>query len=106
MISDDDAERALDFLKVSAKAYAKAKAERIWIEEFRKSKKAILMKASGDQSAAAQERDAYAHPEYVAFLDGLKAAVEEEEVLRWQIASAELQISIWQTQSANSRKGI
>lgn len=106
MISDDDAERALDFLKVSAKAYAKAKAERIWIEEFRKSKKAILMKASGDQSAAAQERDAYAHPEYVAFLDGLKAAVEEEEALRWKIASAELQISMWQTLSANSRRGI
>ena len=106
MISDDDAERALDFLKVSAKAYAKAKAERIYIEEFRKSKKAILMKASGDQSAAAQERDAYAHPEYQELLLGIKASVEEEENLRWKIASAELQISIWQTQSANSRKGI
>lgn len=106
MITDEAAELALDFLKVSAKAYAKAKAERIYIEEFRKSKKAILMKASGDQSAAAQERDAYAHPEYQELLLGIKAAVEEEEVLRWQIASAELQISIWQTQSANSRKGI
>lgn len=34
MISDDDAERALEFLKVSAKAYAKAKAERIYLEGF------------------------------------------------------------------------
>ena len=106
MISDDEAELALKFLKESAKAYAKAKAERIYLDEFRKSKKAILMRASGDQSAAAQERDAYAHPEYVAFLDGLKAAVEEEEVLRWKIASAELQIELWRTQSANNRKGI
>lgn len=106
MISDDDAELALKFLKESAKAYAKAKAERIYLDEFRKSKKAILMKQSGDQSAAAQERDAYAHPEYQELLLGLKAAVEEEENLRWKIASAELQISIWQTQSANSRKGI
>ena len=106
MITDEAAELALDFLKVSAKAYAKAKAERIYIEEFRKSKKAILMKASGDQSAAAQERDAYAHPEYQELLLGIKASVEEEENLRWKIASAELQISIWQTQSANSRKGI
>ena len=106
MITDEAAELALDFLKVSAKAYAKAKAERIYLDEFRKSKKAILMRASGDQSAAAQERDAYAHPEYQGLLLGLKAAVEEEENLRWKIASAELQISIWQTQSANSRKGI
>lgn len=106
MITDEQAEMALDFLKVSAKAYAKAKAERIYIEEFRKSKKAILMKQSGDQSAAAQERDAYAHPGYQELLQGLKVAVENEENLRWKIASAELQISIWQTQSANSRKGI
>jgi hypothetical protein len=106
VISDDDAEKALEFLKKSASAYAKAKAERIWLDEFRKSKKAILMKQSGDQSAAAQERDAYAHPEYQELLQGLKVAVENEENLRWKIASAELQISIWQTQSANSRKGI
>lgn len=106
MISDEQAELALDFLKASAKAYAKAKAERIYIEEFRKSKKAILMKQSGDQSAAAQERDAYAHPEYQELLLGLKDAVENEENLRWKIASAELQIELWRTQSANNRKGI
>lgn len=106
MITDEQAELALDFLKASAKAYAKAKAERIYIEEFRKSKKAILMKQSGDQSAAAQERDAYAHPEYQELLLGLKDAVENEENLRWKIASAELQIELWRTQSANNRKGI
>jgi hypothetical protein len=106
MITDQDAENALEFLKTSAKSYAKAKADRIFIEEFRKSKKAILMKASGDQSAAAQERDAYAHPEYIKLLEGLRVAVEQEESLRWKITSAELQISIWQTQSANNRRGI
>ncbi len=106
MISDEQAELALDFLKVSAKAYAKAKAERIYIEEFRKSKKAILMKASEETSAVAQERDAYANPEYQELLQGLKVAVENEENLRWKIASAELQIELWRTQSANNRKGI
>ncbi len=106
MISDEQAELALDFLKVSAKAYAKAKAERIYLEEFRKSKKAILMKASEETSAVAQERDAYAHPEYQELLQGLKVAVENEENLRWKIASAELQIELWRTQSANNRKGI
>ncbi len=106
MITDEQAEAALDFLKASAKAYAKAKAERTYLDEFRKSKKAILMKASEETSAVAQERDAYAHPEYLELLQGLKVAVENEENLRWKIASAELQIELWRTQSANNRKGI
>jgi hypothetical protein len=33
--------RCLDFLRDNAPAYAKAKAERVYMEEFRKSKKAI-----------------------------------------------------------------
>lgn len=96
---------ALDFLKRTAPKYAKAKAERVHLEEFRKSKKAILMKTVEAQypSAAAQEREAYAHPEYVQLLDALKIATEEEERLRWLMAAAQATIQAWQTLEATKR---
>lgn len=98
--------RALDFIRDNAPAYAKAKAERIYLEEYRKTKKALCMKAAevgGIATAAAQERDAYADPEYIAILHALKAAVEEEERLRWLIVGAQAKIEVWRTLEANRR---
>jgi len=97
--------KALDFLKRTAPKYAKAKAERIFLEEFRKSKKAMLMKAVEKEypSAAAQEREAYAHPEYLELLTALKIATEEEEKLRWLMTSAQVTIQSWQTLEATKR---
>lgn len=96
----------LDFIRDNAKAYAKAKAERIYLEEFRKTKKALCMRAaeaSGTSSISAQERDAYADPEYVELLEALKAATEREEALRWLIVSAQAKIEVWRTIEANKR---
>jgi len=98
--------RALDFIRDNAAVYAKAKAERIYIEEYRKSKKALCMKAaevSGTSAIGAQERDAYADTEYQALLKGLRAAVEEEERLRWLIVGAQAKIEVWRTVEANRR---
>jgi hypothetical protein len=93
----------VDFIYRQAPKYAKAKAERVYLEEFRKSKKALLMKGSGESAVAAQEREAYSHPEYQALLEGLKAAVENEETLRWGLVAAQARVEIWRTESANNR---
>lgn len=98
--------RSLDFIRDNAPAYAKAKAERVYLEEFRKSKKALLMRdaeIAGHKSAAAQEREAYADPDYLVVLEGLKAAVEQEETLRWLIVGAQAKIEAWRTIEANRR---
>lgn len=98
--------RSLDFIRDNAPAYAKAKAERVYLEEFRKSKKALLMRdaeIAGHKSAVAQEREAYASPDYLVVLEGLKAAVEEEETLRWRIVAAQAKIEAWRTIEANRR---
>lgn len=98
--------RSLDFIRDNAPAYAKAKSERVFLEEFRKSKKAMLMRdaeIAGHKSAVAQEREAYAHPEYMQLLDGLKAAVEQEEAYRWLMVGAQAKISAWQTLEATRR---
>lgn len=101
--------RAIDFIITNAPKYAKAKAERIYLEEFRKTKKALLMKQAmemGFESAVSQEREAYAHPEYQELLKGLGAAIEIEETLKWQLTAAQMKSEVWRTESANERQGI
>jgi hypothetical protein len=98
-----DPNKAVDFIIQSAPMFAQARGERIYLEEFRKSKKAMLMKASGESSVGAQEREAYAHPEYIQQLEGLRAAVEREETLRWQLVAAQARVEIWRTQEASNR---
>lgn len=100
---DRDPHKAVDYILKHAALFAKAKAERTYIEEYRKSLKSILMKRSMETAIGAQERDAYAHPEYVQLLDGLKEAVLIEERLKWDITAATLRVEIWRTEQANNR---
>lgn len=98
--------RAVEFIFKHAPEYAKAKADRVLLEEFRKSKKALLMKEAlkmGIEAANAQEREAYADPEYVELLHGLAAAIEKEEALKWQLEAARMKTDIWRTEQANAR---
>jgi hypothetical protein len=103
MSRDIDPHEAVDFIYRNAPKYAQAKAERVYLEEFRKSKKALLMQASGLGSVAAQEVYAYAHPEYRQNLDGLRTAVEQEETLKWGLIAAQIRADLYRTQSANNR---
>ena len=97
---------AVDFLLKNAGMFAKAKAERVYLEEFRKSKKALLMQeafCAGVDTMTGQERDAYARTEYQELLKGLREAIEIEERLRWQLTGAQLRVDIWRTNQANNR---
>ena len=98
-----DPHKAIDYILASAPKYAKAKSDRVFIEEFRKSKKAMLMTESSESAANAREQFAYSHPDYVLLLDGLKAAVEVEEKLRWDLIAAQARIEVWRTEQANNR---
>jgi hypothetical protein len=86
-----------------APKFAQAKGERVQVEEFRKSLKALLMKSSGVEAIGAQEREAYAHADYIAHLQGLQAAVEREEALKWRLIAAQAAIDIWRTQESSNR---
>jgi hypothetical protein len=104
-----DPERSLEYIWRHSKAFAKAKAERIYLEEYRKSLKAILMKKAleaGYEAANAQEREAYADPEYKTLLEGLRTAVEAEEAIRWGLVAAEAAIEIWRSKEASARQEI
>jgi len=97
---------AVDFILKNAPLFAKAKSERVYLEEFRKSKKALLMKDAllrGIEAANAQEREAYADPEYLEVLKGLAEAIEREETLKWYLEAAKMKSDIWRTEQANNR---
>jgi len=101
---DIDPNDAIDYIIKNAEKFAKAKAERIYLEEFRKSKKAILMKESFEETVGAQEREAYAHPEYKELLEGLRAAIEREEKLRWDLVAAQARVDVWRSIEASNRR--
>lgn len=106
-MSDKNISDAVDYLYTHGRKYAEAKAQRVYLEEFRKSQKAMLMitaKASGKaKSEAAAETEAYADPVYLEVLKGLQAAVEAEETLRWGLVSAQARIDVWRSQEASNR---
>lgn len=98
-----DPNEAVDFLLKNAGKYADAKATRVHLEEFRKSKKALLMNECAEKAANAREQYAYSHPDYIALLDGLKVAVSQEEELKWHQIAAQLRVEVWRSQNASNR---
>lgn len=98
-----DAEKAINYIRDSAGKFAKAKAERVYIQEYRKSLKAILVQKAPPGTVQERESFAYAHPEYLDLLQGLRAAVEEEERLRYMLKAAESRFEAWRTEQATIR---
>jgi hypothetical protein len=95
--------RAIQFLIDTAPLYAKAKADRMYLEEFRKSMKAQLMSKSGIDVLGKQETYAYAHPAYIEILEGIREAVEIEEKHRWLMTAAQARIEVWRTEQYSAR---
>ena len=102
-ISEEDVEKAVDWLRDNADSCAKARATRIYFEEYRKSLKALLMSKYPDMSVSAQEREAYAHQDYQSHLKLMQQAIYEDERMKFFRASAEVKIEAWRTQQANIR---
>lgn len=102
MVTDEQVERAADFIRDNAEDFAKAKALRIYNEEYRKSLKAILFNEN-EGSAAVRENLAYADERYLKHLEDLKTSVFEEEKLRGLTKAAEMKIELYRTSSANQR---
>jgi hypothetical protein len=102
-ITDEEIDKALDYLRDNARDAAQAKADRIYVTEFRKYLKATLMKEHADLSAVLQEREAYADPRYLQHLEAIKEAVAIDAHNEFLRAAAEAKIGAWQSQGADMR---
>lgn len=98
-----DPQKHLRRMWENAPKLAKAKAERVYMEEYRKTLKATLMKASAVEAIGAQEREAYSHADYIKHLEGLKEAVQAEELLKWRMVADQASVEVWRSQEASNR---
>ena len=105
MIEDSQEER-LQELRSKAHRRAEAKSEYEYLNHYRKSKLAILMREyekDGFKTTASQDREARADSTYEEILQGLKAACEEYERLDWELRISMKAADLWQTKQANKR---
>jgi len=100
---DIDPARAVEYIMKHSAEFAKAKAERVYIENYLRSKKSLIMAQSTSKTVAGAEAEAYAHPDYIALIEGLRVAVEQEEKLKWMLTAAQLKVDIWRTEQATNR---
>jgi hypothetical protein len=101
--------KAIEYIIENAPKFAEAKAQRVFIENFLRTKKSLLMKeamARGIDSGVAQEREAYAHPEYEELLRGLQEATIREETLKYMLIAAQMKSDIWRSEQASERLGV
>jgi hypothetical protein len=99
----NQADKAIKYIMENAPLYAQAKANRVFIENYLGTVKSRLML---EEDGTLGHKDAYAkaHPDYVLQLEGLKAATEEEERLRYMLAAAQARIEVWKTQEYTKRQ--
>ncbi len=105
-IDSDKLLQRLENMGPAIKKYAKAKADRVYIDQYRKSLKAILMaqsKENGAKTGIERETYAYSHKDYIDLLNGLRNAVEVEEKLRWTLENLKIMFEVWRTIQANER---
>ncbi|MGE0406245.1 MAG: hypothetical protein AB7F35_29745 [Acetobacteraceae bacterium] len=101
--TEQDAEKAVQWLIENAPAIADARAERFRAEEMLKPTKALLMAQHPDMPVSAQEREALRSPKYQEALDRAADAVRVDELNRALVKAAELKIEVWRSQQANLR---
>lgn len=103
MITDEDIERAVDYLRTSATTAAQARANRIYLEQWIKTVKAQEQQKSLGDGVGASEVKALTAGPYLAALQALKEAVEVDEKHRFLREAASAKIEAWRTMQANER---
>ena len=103
MITEQEVDRALSYLRDGAESDAQARATRIHLEHWIKTVLAQETAKSEAKSIAAAEVGARISPEFIAALDGLRAAIYEDEKRRFLRSAAEARIEAYRTQEATRR---
>lgn len=103
IVTDEDLEKAIDWLRDSAQAMGDAKAESVRAGHMIKHVKALEMKKHNDKPASHQEREALASEAYLAALERDAVAAGEYEKMRSLREAAALKVECWRSEQANFR---
>ncbi|NDH05261.1 hypothetical protein EBX93_04955 [bacterium] len=96
-------EKAIRYIVENAPLFAQAKANRVFVENYLRTVKSRLMNEETG-TLGNKEAYAYAHPDYVAQLEALKIATEEEERLKYMLSAAQARIEVWKTTEYTKRQ--
>lgn len=102
-ITQQRAEAATEWLVHNAVAIGDAKASREREEHMLKVVKALAMKASGEASAAAQEREALASQQYLEQVNAVFEASKKYESLLAASKAAQSVIDVWRSVNSTLR---
>ena len=103
MISDDDVEKALDYLRDKAHEIGQAKEASYRADKMLGHHKALAMKLSGESGVTAQEREALSSEQYVMAIERAAVSAGEYESMKALREAAALKIEVYRTVSANYR---
>src|SRR5512139_1671702 len=103
IITEEEIEASVTYLQATAEQSALARANRIVLEHGLKRVKALGMMKHNNLPVSAQERKAYASPEYELALDGLRQAIFEDERNRAMRDAHAAKIDAWRTLEASRR---
>ena len=103
IITDEEVEEALEYLRHSAPLIAVAKAEVTRTGRLIKSTEALAGKLSGEKTAAAQTREALISEDYQKAVQNEFDAIAQYEQLKAYREAAASKIEAWRTASSNYR---
>ena len=106
MIDAREMGEALDTIEEVSPLYAKSKAERIHLDDYRKVQLALLFERAVGKTVADKESWCKAHSQYAEVLTEHANAVERETALYWKLKLAETQIEVWRTIQASRRREV
>lgn len=98
-----DPNEAINFMIKNAEVYALAKAQVVYLTEYRKTVKSQGILRSLKSTVVEKEADAYTTVEYKTCIEGLKEAVAEAERLRWMLVAAQARVDCWRSMEASNR---
>ena len=88
----------MSFLRDNADSAAKARAERLYLDDYSRVMKATIMSEHLAEPVNAQERHAYSDVRYRNHLEALRIAIYEDERSRYLREAATVKVEVWRSQ--------
>ena len=97
-----DPNKAINYITQNASVFAKAKADRTFVENTLRVVKSELMNEE-EGTLGNKEAYSYAHPRYKAQLEALREATQLEEEMLWMMKAAMARVEVWKCQQFTAR---
>jgi hypothetical protein len=98
-----DGQKAVNFIIDNAEKFAEAHSNRVHLENMTKVIRARLIQDCKNEPVTRAESYALSHPDYLVNIDGIKAAMYQEDRLKWLLEAAKLRAELARTMEASRR---